>query len=79
MLIAQETPEVEVLEVCVALLLAVVTLLLEDELELVDGVELLEEELDPEELGVELADELELEELELEELEPPGMVRRSPG
>lgn len=74
MLIAQETPEVEVLEVCVALLLAVVTLLLEDELELVDGVELLEEELDPEELGVELADEL-----ELEELEPPGMVRRSPG
>ena len=70
MLTAQETPEVEVL--------AVLTALLEDELELVEGVELLdeelepellEEELEPELLGVELADEL-----EPEELEPPGMV-----
>ena len=37
-------------------------------------VELLDEELEPELLGVELADEL-----EPEELEPPGMVSRSPG
>lgn len=49
-------------------MLAVVTPL-EDELELVEGVELLDEELEPELLGAELADEL-----EPEELEPPGMV-----
>lgn len=66
MLTAQETPEVEVLEVWVALLLAVVTLLLEEELELLEFEELLDEELEPELLGVELADEL--------EPELPGML-----
>ncbi|GAA4480956.1 hypothetical protein GCM10023190_26370 [Enteractinococcus fodinae] len=56
------------LEVWVAPLLAVVTPL-EEELELVEGVELLDDELDPEELEPE-----EFDELEPEELEPPGMV-----
>ena len=73
MLTAHETPEVEVLEVCVAPELAVVTLL-EDELEPVEGLELLEDELDPEELEPEEF----VDELDPEEPEAPGMVSWSP-
>ena len=74
MLTAHEAPEVEVLEVCVAPELAVVTPL-DEELEPVEGLELLEDELDP----VELEPEEFVEELDPEEPEAPGMVSWSPG